>query len=240
MKRIKNIISFIYPVMIEAKEGVITPYLEVMKYRGKLTLNSHNANYSNGGMYTIFDSVFKKIDINKYDFKNVLLLGMGAGSIVSLLTEKYKCKCNITAIEKDEVVIELAKKYFNIERFANLSIVQGDAFSFVAESDDKYDLIIVDLFIDGDVPKKFASKEFLNNLKKISNKEVCVVYNKMTESAKHKAEFKVLEEDFTKLYPEAKVHKIVIHGTENSLLYNNTLPKASTQLKPNSVVTINN
>ena len=51
--------------------------------------------------------------MKQYNFKKVLLLGMGAGSIIKLLQEKYDINCSITAIEKDEVVIELAKKYFD-------------------------------------------------------------------------------------------------------------------------------
>jgi hypothetical protein len=35
MKRIKNIVSFLYPLMIEARDGRVTPYLEVIQTRGK-------------------------------------------------------------------------------------------------------------------------------------------------------------------------------------------------------------
>ena len=79
-----------YPIVIETREGSVTPYLEVMKSNGKYVLNSHNANYSFGGLHILFDAFFKQIDIKKYDIKNVLLLGMGAGSVISLLKQKYK------------------------------------------------------------------------------------------------------------------------------------------------------
>jgi tRNA1(Val) A37 N6-methylase TrmN6 len=85
-------------------------------------LNSKNANYSFDGLHIIFNQLFQKIDINKFEFRNILILGMGAGSIISLLRDKYNISCPITAIEKDEVVIELAKKYFNIDKYKSLTI----------------------------------------------------------------------------------------------------------------------
>lgn len=53
---------------------------------------------------------------------------MVAGSVISLLKEKYEINCSVTAIEKDEIVIELAKKYFNIGKFKSLPIINAGAF----------------------------------------------------------------------------------------------------------------
>lgn len=224
MKRIKNIVSFLYPVMVETCNGTVTPYLEVMKSRGKYVLNSQNANYSFGGLHTIFDKLFQKIDINKFEIKNVLILGMGAGSIISLLKDKYRINCSITAIEKDEVVIELARKYFNIEKYRSLTIVNANAFEYTRVTENKYDLIISDLFIDNLVPKIFASNEYLENLKRISNERCCIMYNKMTEEQIHKTEMADLLEKFKLIFPGSKIHKFDVNHSENSVLYYNTLP----------------
>ena len=135
-------VSYLYPVVVEKRKGTVTPYLEVIKSNRKYLLNSENANYSYGGLHVLFNKFFKQIGIKKYDIKSVLVLGMGAGSVVSLLRQKYKIDCAITAIEKDEVVIELAKKYFEIEKYNPLNIVNADAFEFVNTTYKKYDLII--------------------------------------------------------------------------------------------------
>ena len=216
-----------YPIVVETREGSVTPYLEVMKSNGKYVLNSHNANYSFGGLHILFDAFFKQIDIKKYDIKNVLLLGMGAGSVISLLKQKYKINCAITAIEKDEVVIELAKKYFEIEKYKPLNIVNDDAFEYVKTTYKKYDLIISDIFIDGNVPAIFATPEYLNNLKRISNEKSCIIYNKMTELPIHKKEVAEFEKLFETTFPGAETHKLIAYESENSLLYYNTLPLIS-------------
>lgn len=236
MKRLKKIISFVYPLMIEARSGSVTPYLEVVRTRGKFVLNSHNANYSFGGLHIIFDELFLNIDIKKYDIKSVLILGMGAGSIISLLQE-YGINCPITAIEKDEVVIELATKYFDIQKHQSLKIINADAFTYASETNEKYDLIISDLFIDGNVPEIFASTEYLMNLKRISNERCCVVYNKMTEHPIHKRELVDLSEDFERIFPGTVIHKLYAYEAENSLLCYNTLQQS---IKEQKIITNKN
>jgi spermidine synthase len=229
MERIKNIASFLYPVMIEVRNGTVTPYLEVMKTKGKYILNSQNANYSFGGIHIIFDELFQKIDINKFDIKNILILGMGAGSAISLIKDKYNIRCSITAVEKDEVIIELAKKYFDIDKYKSLTIIKADAFEYVRITENKYDLIISDLFIDSIVPKIFASNEYLTNLKRISNECCCIMYNKMTEESVHKKELSELSENFELIFPDSQILKFNVCDSENSVLYYNTLPVSITE-----------
>jgi phospholipid N-methyltransferase len=224
MQRLRNIVSFLYPIKVESKKGNVTSYLEVMQHNGKYVLNSENANYSFGGLHTIFDSLFKKIDINSFKFSKVLILGMGAGSIISLLLDKYKCNCHITAIEKDEVIIEFAKKYFNIEKHNQLTIINTDAFEYAKTTHQTYDLIISDLFIDNDVPAIFATTEYLENLKRISNKCSCMMYNKMTEDVIHKKEVVDVFKKFALIFPGSEIRKCIVNDSENSVLYYNTLP----------------
>lgn len=224
MKRIRNIVSFIYPILIESRNGTVTNYLEVMQSNGQYVLNSLKANYSFGGVHIIFEKLFQKINIKQYDFKNVLILGMGAGSVIKLLQEKFDINCSITAVEKDKVVIELAEKYFNIEKYKALTIVNADAFEYAATTTNTYDLIISDLFVEWDVPKIFASNEYLVNLKRISNNKACIIYNKMTELAIHKKELTDLSDDFERVFPGSEIHTIYVNESENSILFNNTLP----------------
>lgn len=230
MKRIKNIVSFLYPLIIESRNGSVNPYLEVTKYKGKYRLNSQHTNYSFGGLHTVFDRLFRNTGIAKHEFKNILVLGMGGGSVICLLREKYGFNCPITTIEEDDVVIEFAKKYFNIGKYKSLTIVKGDAYEYTSTTDNKYDLIISDIFIEQSVPKKFASLDYLNNLKQISSERSCIIYNKMTELGVHKKEFVDLAQNFMKLFPGSEIHTLYVNNSENSLLYFNTLPIAIKEL----------
>lgn len=231
MKKIKSIASYVYPVTLEKRRGTINPYLEVVQFKGKHMLNAQTVNYSFGGLQLVFETLFNKIKIDRYGFKNVLILGMGGGTIISLLRDKYKKNYPITALEKDKVIIELAINYFKINAYPNLHIVCEDAFDYVSKTKEKYDLIISDLFVESNVPEVFASLNYLKCLRKIADKNCCVIYNKMTQKLFHKKEFAALCEDFELIFPGSSVHKFSIHNSENSLLYYNTLPIALPDLK---------
>lgn len=223
--------SYVYPVTIEKRRGSVNPYLEVIQFRGSHILNAQTVNYSFGGLQLVFESLFNKIKIDQYDFKNVLILGMGGGTIISLLRDKYGKNYPITALEKDKVIIELAGTYFKIKTYQDLHIVCGDAFEYVSKTNKKYDLIISDLFIESNVPDIFASIHYLKCLKRIATENCCVIYNKMTQKSFHKKEFVSLCENFELVFPGTSVHTFLLHGSENSLLYYNTLPITVPDLK---------
>lgn len=213
------------PQRIDFAEGHGGTYLEVVVNNGKLMLNANQSNYSFGGLHLIFEQLFNQIEIGKYEIKKVLLLGLGAGSVVDLLVNKHCLKCTITGVELDATVIDFAKKYFDIEKYYHLKIVQADAFEFVQHCNEKFDLIVVDLFVGDTVPEAFASEEFINNLKRLANQKCCVAYNKMTDNAKHKEELKALAANFDKAFPGWELFTIYAYGYENSLLCYNSLIK---------------
>lgn len=225
MLLIKKLLSYLIPISIEKRKGTLNAYLEVQQYKGKLLLNAEHVNYSYGGMHKLFDALFQKTRISQYDFQSVLILGMGAGSNIKLLKDKYQYKGSITAVEKDEVVIELAHKHFDMDQYPALEIIHADAFDFVSTSENKYDLIISDLFVEANVPAVFASPEYLSNLKRISNSQSCLIYNKMTEDPLHKKEVAKLLKDLQLFFPGTKIHKLYSAGSENSLVFYNTLLK---------------
>lgn len=215
-------LSYLFPIQIERRVGQISPFLEVTKHRGKFLLNSRHVNYSFGGLHAIFNQLFRETEIRKFPFTRVLILGMGAGSVVSLLRDNYGVKAPITAVEADEVVIELARKYFELNRHKDVEVIHVDAFDFVKNAEETYDLIITDLFIDEEVPDKFATKEFLGGLKRICAEPGCVIYNKMTEAPIHKEQYALLFENFRKNFGGARTYELYAGNSQNSLMYVNT------------------
>jgi hypothetical protein len=218
-----KVLSYLFPQRIDFAQGHGGAYLEVVVNNGKLMLNANQSNYSFGGLHLIFEQLFDQIEIGKYDIKKVLLLGLGAGSVVDLLVNKHGLKSTVTGVELDGKVIDFAQQYFEIEKYANLKIVQADAFEFVQDCNEKFDLIVVDLFVGDTVPAAFASEEFIQNLKKLCNEKCCVAYNKMTDNAQHKEELKALSEKFDKFFLGWELFKIYAFGFENSLLCYNEL-----------------
>jgi len=223
ISKLTKVLSYLFPQRIDMAKGYGGAYLEVVVNNGKLMLNANESNYSFGGLHLIFEQLFDQLEIGKYEIRKVLLLGLGAGSVVDLLVNKHNLKCAITGVELDATVIDFAQKYFDIEKYKSLKIVQGDAFEFVQNCNEKYDLIVVDLFVGDTVPTVFASDEFIMHLRRLCNENCCVAYNKMTDNAKHKEELKALSALFDKVFPGWELFKIYAYGFENSLLCYNGL-----------------
>ncbi len=72
---------------------------------------------------------------------NALILGLGGGSLANLIEDKnYK----VDAVEFDPRITEAAKKYFYLS--SKINCFNEDARAYINHCDNKYDLIIFDLF----------------------------------------------------------------------------------------------
>ena len=125
--------------------------MEITWYNGKKQLNTENANYSYGSLQRILKFGLKKIDLKKVN--SILLLGLGGGSVIETLRIDFHYLKPIVAIDIDPVIIDIAKNEFNLKEDENLQIICEDALKFMQSNTHEFDLIIIDLFIDIQVPK---------------------------------------------------------------------------------------
>jgi len=210
--------SYLFPFPIEQRKGRITPFLEVVLENGKLVLNTAHVNYSYGSLHNIFYKTFKKINIQEREIKNVLILGFGAGSIASLLEDTFHKNCTITGIEIDEVVIELAKKHFNIGRLKKLTIHDTDAYNFVLNCIETFDLIAIDIFIDDKTPKKFSDDKFLSALSGLLKPSGVICYNRMLPVSKSEINEEELITSFNQLIGPNSIFKYSTGGRTNNMI----------------------
>ncbi len=177
---IQKIFSFIYPITVFETYSEINGKLEVVMYQSKLLVNSKNTNYSYGSLEKVLGFGLKKIGPEKISFfKNILVLGVGGGSIIKYLVKKYGVKSKIIGIEIDEELINIANTFFNLNNIDHVKIINQDAKDYVATTNKKFDLIIIDLFIDSNMPEFLFSKEFIDSLKKIVLPNGYLLFNTM-------------------------------------------------------------
>ena len=169
--------SFIAPIKVEERIGVVTPRLQIYLSKGRYVLDAVSVNYSFGGLATVFREAFSHFDVQGRDIKNALILGFGAGSVASILRQEYKKAVHLTGVEKDPVVIDLARKYFRLERYQDLSLHLEDAGDFVDQCDQQFDLIVVDLFVGAEVPPRFKQEKFLADLGRLLAPEGICFFN---------------------------------------------------------------
>lgn len=191
------------------------PLLEVAIENGKTVLNTRNGNFSFGNLHKVFDETFKKINIKNKQFNHCLLLGLGGGSVLDLLVNKYHVRCPFSLVEYDAKVVELAKKYFHLDTYENTHVYIEDAFSFVGSCEQTFDLIIVDLYNDLDVPEPAHSKEFTDDIIRLLQPNGMVLFNKVAIDKIQKQQYKNLYDQYAQVCRCKTIH---ILGMNNVLV----------------------
>lgn len=166
----KKLFSYIYPVTKKIASK-FSGDLEITWYNGKKHLNSKNANYSYGSLQKILKIGLQKIDLK--DCKEILVLGMGGGSVIKTLRDDFNYTKNITAVEIDPIMIKIADEEFGIRESENLKIICEDAQLFMQLNTKKFDLVIIDLYIDTKVPSVFLEIPFWQNLSHAASTILC-------------------------------------------------------------------
>ncbi|MBI2967504.1 MAG: fused MFS/spermidine synthase [Bacteroidetes bacterium] len=85
---------------------------------------------------------------------NVLLLGLGGGTIANYLENYLDMK--VTAVEIDPRADEIAKRFFGLSK--NTRVIIDDARHYLQTSDSRYDIILFDVFRDV-IPEYVMSRE---------------------------------------------------------------------------------
>lgn len=90
-----------------------------------------------------------------------LILGTALGGVVSAILEANP-QAQITAVEIDPLVMDLAQRYLPAMRSPNVRRVVEDARLFLREDTQEYDYIVVDIFSGEQIPAHCVSQEFFS------------------------------------------------------------------------------
>ena len=85
-------------------------------------------------------------------------------------------------VDIDSEIIKIAKEEFAMGSYSDLEIVCQVAYDFVREDTRKYELIIVDIFINNGVPEKFYDDTFWENIFRILSSSGQIIFNTMIET----------------------------------------------------------
>ena len=100
--------------------------------------------------------------------ETVLMLGVGAGTLARMLLEKWS-DIQITGIEISEEVINAAHKHMGLKEI-KMRLITADAFDYVFEDKNTYDLILIDIFDGYNFPLKFLMPKFVKRCQELLNK----------------------------------------------------------------------
>ena len=112
-----------------------------------------------------------------------LVLGLGGGSLVKWLHQNTKCQIDVVDIIPQ--LQSIAETYFHMPVSNRINVITEDAFKFVRETDNTYDMIFVDVCDHKDIDDKFVSPEFYEGLKWILTPKGRVAINYFVTPQSH-------------------------------------------------------
>jgi len=95
---------------------------------------------------------------------SILEIGFGGGRTASYL-HQYLPDTQITSVELDPAVVELAKKYFAVKDDDHFKQIVKDGRLFLADSKDHYDIILIDAYRGPFVPFHLLTQQFYQLVK---------------------------------------------------------------------------
>lgn len=160
----------------------------------------------------------------------ILLLGLGGGTMPHLFAKEMP-NAKITAVEVDKEMINVAKKFFNIDSLNNLKTINADALRILSKPKDfnleesQFDVVIVDVYCGSKYPNLGSSGSFFAGLKRLAKTHGLVVFNRIyIQNFQHK-----VDQFYDLVYEYFKdVNKLTVAGRTNSdnlLVYGTVIKK---------------
>ena len=165
---------------------------------------------SGGVVETVWKSTLIKLQNSKtQNFQNVLILGLGGGTIAKLVHKNYPSSV-ITGVDIDPLMVNLGKKYLGLANFG-VDIKIQDAQDYL-KSCQTFGLICIDLYTGDRYPDKFESEAFLELIRKRMTPGGVAIFNRLYYGVKRPLAMKFL----------AKLEKVfggveIIHPEANIL-----------------------
>lgn len=114
------------------------------------------------------------------DRPRVLILGLGGGTMVQLAQQVLRPR-RITAVERDPVVVQVAREFMGLDGIPGLRVVVGDVHTALTELErgEDFDLIIEDVFYRGfpDEPDAFI-RSYIGDLARVLSDRGALVFNR--------------------------------------------------------------
>ena len=177
----KRWLSYLGPIRLKTVDSFLHKDLHIALDSGKKVLHAGTVNYSYGPLQHILEEGLRHT-LPTASPQSILLLGLGAGSVVESLREKFRVSAPITAVEIDPQMAEIARNEFNLGRFPNVSIHIDSAENFLSAHPTRYDLIIVDLFFNQHIPASCLTSSFFELLFLHLQPEGSILFNTFRET----------------------------------------------------------
>lgn len=211
---IQKLFSYLYPIKIFKKKSARSKVIEITWANGELVLDSENTNYSYGSLQRILKYGLRNIGYDKVvKMDHILVLGVAGGSVIKTLVDEINYKGKITGVEIDPDMIQIANQYFNLNEIKQLEVIIDDAFEFVLKTKDRYNLIIIDIFEDTNMPNFLFEKFFSERVCFLLKDQGFILFNTMILDEAHNVRNrKYITEINSQLFTSKMLPRIEVHN----------------------------
>ncbi len=167
-------------------------------------------------MYRPFQKSYPKIYPRSPAPKKMLLLGAGMGAALEILQHEFGFLPLTTLVDSQAKIIQWSKSYSLFPNRKSVSWVISDAQEYIRKSQEKYDLIGVDLFMKL-VPRDFIYEEdFIIELQKHSAPDAYVIINTIIHPDTDMASY------LTLLNQHFRIHDMLSEGRNRYIILQNS------------------
>lgn len=132
--------------------------------------------------YALASLFMSNTDTKTDEPKKVLILGNGSGTFATQC-ERYFDNVDITGVEIDQKITDLAVEYFELPE--DIPVITYDGRAYLNADDGKYDVIMVDAYQDITIPFQMSSVEFFQLVRNhLKDNGVMVVNMNMRSTSK--------------------------------------------------------
>lgn len=172
-----RLLSLFWPVRVNRWAGRYQP-LELTYEMGRPVVNSRHANQSWGSLHRLWQQVFAQVLPPGPGPDRALVLGFGAGSVASILHHELHRPVHIIGVEGEPVMLTLADRQHRRYDRGRVTLEEADAFAWAgACRHHPYPVVVVDLFVELDVPEAAAGEPFLDDLRRLTATDGLLVVN---------------------------------------------------------------
>jgi spermidine synthase len=156
---------------------------------------------------------------------NVLMIGLGGGS-TQRAYQYYYNDVAIDTVEIDPAVVQVAKRFFNVQESPTLHLEISDGRAYLRRTEKRYDTIILDAYVSSRygsfMPYHLATKEFFSLANSHLTADGVLAYNVMGTMITWRADilgavYRTLKEVFPQVYlfPAHESMNVVLIATKN-------------------------
>ena len=157
--------------------------------------------------------------VKEKDELNVLILGNGTGTYATQC-KRYFDNMNITGVEIDQKITDLAVKYFELPE--DVDVINYDGRAYLNVIEDKYDVIMVDAYQDITVPFQMSSVEFFSLVKEHLTDDGVMIVNMNMRGTKEGNINQYLADTISNVFSE--VYTVDVAASTNRELFASNNP----------------